>query len=216
MKMTKKFLGEFLGSAFLLTAVVGSGIMGNRLSGGNDGLALLANSIATGGALTVLILMFGPLSGAHFNPVVTLSSAALGSTRWSDVPAYLIAQILGALVGVLAANAMFGETVFVFSHHARDDAGQLLGEFIATFGLVLMIHLIAKSRPTLVAFAVGAYIMAAYWFTSSMSFANPAVTLARALTDTFTGIRPQDVPGFIASQCLGATAATLIFRIGGF
>ena len=208
----KRFLGEFLGSAFLLAAVVGSGIMGDRLSGGNAAITLLANSLATGSALTVLILMFGPLSGAHFNPVVTLSSAALGSSRWSDVPLYLTAQIGGALLGVFAANIMFGEPILTLSHRAREGFGHLLGEFLATLGLVLMIHLISKSRPTVVAFAVGGYIMAAYWFTSSTSFANPAVTLARSLTDTFTGIRPMDVPGFIASECLGAAAATLTFR----
>ncbi len=208
----RRITAEFIGTLFLLAAVVGSGIMGDRLSSGNIAIALLANSIATGAALTALILAFGPVSGAHFNPVVTLADAWQGETVWQDVPLYIAAQIGGAIAGVAVAHLMFGETLFRASTHARSGSGQLLSEFIATFGLLAVIWGCGRPRPSAVPYAVGAYIAAAYWFTSSTSFANPAVTLARAMTNTFAGIRPADVPGFILLQIAGAFAATLLFR----
>jgi glycerol uptake facilitator-like aquaporin len=203
---------EALGTAFLLMAVVGSGIMGERLSGGNIALALLANSIATGAALVALILALGPLSGAHFNPVVTLADAMQGGIAWREVPGYIVAQIVGAFGGVAAAHLMFGLPLFFASHHARNGSALLWSEFIATFGLVATIRGCARAQPSAVSFAVGAYIAAAYWFTSSTSFANPAVTMARAASDTFAGIRPADAPGFIVAQLAGAVAGTLCFR----
>lgn len=202
-----------MGTAMLLAAVVGSGIMGERLAGGNQGLALLANTVATGAALTALILAFGPVSGAHFNPAVTLVDAIEGGIKWRDVPVYIGAQIMGAFVGVAAAHLMFGEPVFSASRHARHGGAQLLSESIATFGLLAVIWGCARQRSTeAVAFAVGAYITAAYWFTASTSFANPAVTMARAASDTFAGIRPVDAPAFIVAQLVGAAAATALFR----
>jgi glycerol uptake facilitator-like aquaporin len=210
--MPRRLVAEGLGTAFLLAIVIGSGIMGERLAGGNVALALLANSLATGAGLVVLILTFGPISGAHLNPVVTLADAAQGGLAWSAVSGYVGAQIAGAFVGVAAAHAMFGLPVFFASHHARHGAAQWLAEAIATFGLLSVIWGCARSRARVVPFAVGAYITAAYWFTSSTSFANPAVTLARAASDTFAGIRPSDAPGFIVAQCVGAAAATLLFR----
>jgi glycerol uptake facilitator-like aquaporin len=203
---------EFVGTAFLLAAVVGSGIMGERLSGGNVALALLANTIATGAVLVALILTFGPVSGAHFNPAVTLADASQQGTPWREVPWYLSAQILGAFVGVACARIMFGLTFFSASRHTRSGLPQIFSEFIATFGLVSVILGCSKLRRSAVPYAVGAYITAAYWFTASTSFANPAVALARAATDTFGGVRPADVPGFIAGQLLGAVAATALFR----
>jgi glycerol uptake facilitator-like aquaporin len=208
----RRITAEFLGTLFLLAAVVGSGIMGDRLSSGNIAIALLANSIATGAALTALILAFGPISGAHFNPVVTLADAWQGETVWRDVPLYIAAQIGGAIAGVAVAHLMFGETLFLASTHVRSGSAQLLSEFIATFGLLAVIWGCGRPRPSAVPYAVGAYIAAAYWFTSSTSFANPAVTLARAMTNTFAGIRPMDVPGFILLQIAGAFAASLLFR----
>jgi glycerol uptake facilitator-like aquaporin len=208
----RRITAEFLGTLFLLAAVVGSGIMGDRLSSGNIAIALLANSIATGAALTALILAFGPISGAHFNPVVTLADAWQGETVWRDVPLYIAAQIGGAIAGVAVAHLMFGETLFLASTHVRSGSAQLLSEFIATFGLLAVIWGCGRPRPSAVPYAVGAYIAAAYWFTSSTSFANPAVTLARAMTNTFAGIRPLDVPGFILFQIAGAFAASLLFR----
>ena len=208
----KRATSEGLGTALLLAAVVGSGIMGERLADGNVAIALLANSIATGAALVALILAFGPISGAHFNPAVTLADAAAGGLRWREVPVYVVAQVLGAFLGVAAAHGMFSCALFTASTHARAGAPQLLSEFVATFGLLSVIWGCARSRPSTVPFAVGAYITAAYWFTASTSFANPAVTLARAATDTFAGIRPADVPGFIVVQLLGATASTALFR----
>jgi glycerol uptake facilitator-like aquaporin len=208
----RRITAEFLGTLFLLAAVVGSGIMGDRLSSGNIAIALLANSIATGAALTALILAFGPISGAHFNPVVTLADAWQGETVWRDVPLYIAAQIGGAIAGVAVAHLMFGETLFLASTHVRSGSAQLLSEFIATFGLLAVIWGCGRPRPSAVPYAVGAYIAAAYWFTSSTSFANPAVTLARAMTNTFAGIRPMDVPGFILFQIAGAFAASLLFR----
>jgi glycerol uptake facilitator-like aquaporin len=210
--LARRITAEFIGTLFLLAAVVGSGIMGDRLSSGNVAIALLANSIATGAALTALILAFGPISGAHFNPVVTLADAWQGATLWRDVPLYIAAQIGGAIAGVAVAHLMFGETLFRASTHARSGSAQLLSEFIATFGLLAVIWGCGRPRPSAVPYAVGAYIAAAYWFTSSTSFANPAVTLARAMTSTFAGIRPSDVPGFILFQIAGAFAASLLFR----
>src|SRR5262245_29556916 len=186
--------------------------MGERLAGGNVAIALLANTIATGAALVTLILTFGSISGAHFNPTVTLADASQGGLAWREVPAYIIAQIIGAFAGVALANLMFELPVFFASQHARHGASQLLSEFVATFGLLAVIWGCARLRSSAVPFAVGAYITAAYWFTASTSFANPAVTLARAATDTFAGIRPADAPGFIAAQLLGAACATLLFR----
>jgi glycerol uptake facilitator-like aquaporin len=208
----RRITAEFLGTLFLLAAIVGSGIMGERLSSGNIAIALLANSIATGAALTALILAFGPISGAHFNPVVTLADAWQGQTLWRDVPLYIAAQIGGAMAGVAVAHLMFGQTLFLASTHMRSGSAQLLSEFIATFGLLAVIWGCGRPRPSAVPYAVGAYITAAYWFTSSTSFANPAVTLARAMTNTFAGIRPSDVPGFILFQIAGAFAASLLFR----
>ena len=208
----RRITAEFLGTLFLLAAVVGSGIMGDRLSSGNIAIALLANSIATGAALTALILAFGPISGAHFNPVVTLADAWQGETVWRDVPLYIAAQIGGAAAGVAVAHLMFGEALFLASTHVRSGPAQLLSEFIATFGLLAVIRGCGRPRPSAVPYAVGAYIAAAYWFTASTSFANPAVTLARAMTNTFAGIRPVDVPGFILFQIAGAFAASLLFR----
>jgi len=202
---------ELVGTGLLLAAVVGSGIAGERLAAGNTALALLANTIATGAALVALILTFGPISGAHFNPAVTMADAWLGGTPWRAVPAYIGAQVIGAFIGVGLANLMFGAPVFFASQHIRAGGAQLLGEFIATFGLLAVIRGCAARRPAAVPFAVAAFITGAYWFTSSTSFANPAVTMARAASDTFAGIRPMDVPGFIVAQILGAAAATAVF-----
>jgi len=196
----------------LLAAVVGSGIMGDRLAAGNVAVALLANTIATGAALVALILTFGPISGAHFNPAVTVADASQGGTRWSDVPTYIGAQLVGALVGVFVAHLMFEEQVLQVSTHVRSGGSQVLSEFIATFGLLAVIWGCSRARSESVPFGVGLYITAAYWFTASTSFANPVVTIARAMTDTFAGIRPSDVPGFIVAQIAGAAMATLLFR----
>ena len=201
-----------VGTAMLLAAVVGSGIMGERLSGGSVAVALLANTIATGAALVALILAFGSISGAHFNPAVTLADASQGGIAWSDVPAYVIAQIVGAFAGVASANVMFDLPVFFASRHERHGASQLFSEFVATFGLLAVVWGCVRLRSQAVPFAVAAYITAAYWFTASTSFANPAVTLARSASDTFTGIRPVDTPALIAAQLLGAAAATALFR----
>lgn len=208
----KKFVSEAIGTAFLLAAIVGSGIMAQQLSAGNISLALLENTLATGAALVALILCFGPISGAHLNPAVTLADATQGGIPWSLVPAYILAQCVGALCGVLAAHLMFGQPVFQTSEHARSGAAQLFSEFVATFGLLSVIWGCSKARPGAVPFAVGAYITAAYWFTASTSFANPAVTIARCFTNTFAGIQPANAPGFIAAQFLGAMAATGLFR----
>ena len=186
--------------------------MGERLAGGNIAIALLANTLATGAMLVALILTFQPISGAHFNPAVTLADASQGGLAWREVPGYIVAQLAGAFVGVAAAHTMFVEPVFRMSRHARSGGAQLFSEFVATFGLLAVIWGCARLRPTAVPFAVGAYITGAYWFTASTSFANPAVTLARLATDTFAGIRPVDAPGFIAAQLAGAAAATLLFR----
>ena len=208
----RRLVAEAVGTAMLLAAVVGSGIMGDRLAGGNVALVLLANAVATGAALVALILTFGPISGAHFNPAVTLADASQGGLPWIDVPGYLVSQLLGAVIGVWVAHAMFGEPILMLSSHARHGFAQMFSEFVATAGLLAVIWGCSRRRSAAVPFAVAAYITAAYWFTASTSFANPAVTVGRALTDTFSGIAPGDVPGFIGSQLLGAAAATLLFR----
>lgn len=206
-------VAEFVGSAFLLAAIVGSGIMAERLAGGNSAIALLANSVAVGAALIALISAFGGISGAHFNPAVTVSDAICGGLLWRDVPFYVIAQIAGAFLGVGAANLMFDLPVFFASQKTRAGGSQLLSEFVATFGLLAVIWGCVRLRSAVVVpFAVAAYIVAAFWFTASTSFANPAVTLARSMSDTFAGIRPADAPGFIVVQFLGAIAATFLFR----
>ena len=212
MTLGRKLTAEALGSALLLASVVGSGIMGERLAAGNVAIALLANSIATGGALVALILTFGPISGAHFNPAVTLAIASQGRLAWREVPAYLIAQIGGAFAGVGIAHLMFGLPLFFASQHVRQGYAQLLAEFVATFGLLAVIFGCDRFKPSMVPFGVAAYIVAAYWFTASTSFANPAVTLARSVTDTFAGIRPVDAPPFIVAQLFGAVVATALFR----
>ena len=210
--LTRRVVAEGVGTALLLATVIGSGIMGERLSGGSVGLALLANTIATGAGLVALILTFGAVSGAHFNPAVTLADASQGGIAWRDVPAYIIAQVAGAFGGVAVAHIMFEEPLFSASTHVRSGPAQLASEFVATFGLLAVIWGSVRRRPSTVPFAVGAYITAAYWFTSSTSFANPAVTLARAASNTFAGIRPIDAPGFVIAQLLGAAVATLLFR----
>jgi glycerol uptake facilitator-like aquaporin len=186
--------------------------MGERLAAGNVALALLANTIATGAALVALILAFGPISGAHLNPAVTLADAWAGGIAWRETPAYIAAQIAGAFAGVATAHLMFGLPLYSASTHVRSGPAQLLSEFIATFGLLSVIWGCVRLRPSAIPFAVGAYITAAYWFTASTSFANPAVTLARSASNSFAGIRPADVAGFIAAQLAGAFAATLLFR----
>lgn len=210
--LSKRVVAEAVGTALLLAAVVGSGIMGERLAAGNVALALLANTIATGAALVALILTFGPISGAHFNPAVTLADASQKGLPWREAPFYIAAQIIGAFAGVACANLMFELPVFFASSHARTGGAQLFSEFVATFGLLAIIWGCARRRPAAVPFGVAAYITAAYWFTASTSFANPAVTLARSVTDTFAGIRPVDTPGFIVAQLLGAFCATVLFR----
>lgn len=207
----RRLVAEALGTALLLAAVVGSGIMGERLSGGNVAIALLANTLATGAMLVALILTFGPISGAHFNPAVTLADAWQRGIAWRHVPGYVTAQIIGGFMGVATAHLMFGEPVFEISRHVRAGPAQIFSEFVATFGLVAVIWGCVRLRSSAVPFAVGAYITGAYWFTSSTSFANPAVTLARSMTDTFSGIRPADVPGFLVAQLAGSAAATAVF-----
>jgi glycerol uptake facilitator-like aquaporin len=205
-------VAELLGTAFLLAAVVGSGIMGERLAGGNVAIALLANTLATGAMLIVLILTLGPVSGAHFNPAVTLAMAVAGSLPWREAPVYLAAQFAGAFAGVASAHLMFGMPLFFASIHPRHGEAQWWSEAVATFGLLFVIWGGSRFRPSATAYSVGAYITAAYWFTASTSFANPAVTLARSASNTFSGIRPLDVPGFIMAQMFGALTATIFFR----
>lgn len=212
MTLTRRVVSEAVGTALLLAAVVGSGIMGERLSGGNVAIALLANTIATGATLVAMSLAFGPISGAHFNPAVTIADASQGGIAWPEVPVYVAAQLGGAIAGVFSAHLMFGEAVFQISEHNRAGRAQLFSEFIATLGLLAVIWGCSRRRAESVPIAVGLYITGAYWFTASTSFANPAVTVARTLTNTFAGIRPADAPGFIAAQALGAAAATLLFR----
>ena len=208
----KRAVAEAVGTAFLLATVVGSGIMAERLAGGNVAIALLANTIATGAVLVALILTFGPISGAHFNPAVTLADAWQRGIAWREAPVYVFAQIAGAFAGVGIAHTMFGLPLFFASRHVRSGGAQVFSEFIATFGLLAVIWGCVRFRTSMVPFAVGAYITAAYWFTASTSFANPAVTLARSVSDTFAGIRPADTPAFIGAQLAGAAAATLLFR----
>ena len=210
--LAKRVVAEALGTFFLLAAVVGSGIMAERLAGGNTALALLANTAATGAALVALIISFASISGAHFNPVVTLSFALRHDLVWKEVPFYLLAQLGGGIGGVIAANLMFGLPAVFLSHHPRTGMAQLFSEFIATLGLVSVILAASRSHVAVIAIAVGSYISAAYWFTASTSFANPAVTVARSLSDSFAGIRPADAPGFVLAQLAGGIAATVLFR----
>ena len=212
MVMKRKLVAEFLGSALLLAIVVGSGIMGERLAGGNTAIALLANSIATGAGLVALITIFGPLSGAHFNPVVSLAEAVMGRLAWRAVLPYLLAQFAGALAGVIAAHWMFELPTLMTSARVRSGAAQWWSEGVATFGLLTVILHGVRQRADAVPWLVGCYITAAYWFTSSTSFANPAVTLARSFTDTFAGIRPADVPAFMLAQIVGAALAVGLYR----
>lgn len=211
--MVQLLFAELLGTAFLLMVVVGSGVMGQRLAGGNEAIALLANSLATGAGLVAIILTFGPVSGAHLNPVVSLLFAARRELAWSLVPGYVLAQCAGAVAGVWATHAMFGMPLLELASKPRPGMALMWSEFVATLGLLLLIHRTTKSHPQATPYAVGLYIMAAYWFTSSTSFANPAVTLARSLTDSFTGIRLADVPGFVVAQLLAA--AVIVLAIGG-
>jgi glycerol uptake facilitator-like aquaporin len=211
MSLGRKMAAEAIGTMLLLTAVVGSGIMGDRLSGGNPALALLANSIATGAALIAIILAFGGISGAHLNPVVTLASASQRRMELGEAGGYVLAQLAGAFTGVAAAHAMFNEPLFAFSTHVRAGTTQMFSEFLATFGLLSVIWGCSRYHARMVPFAVGAYIAGAYWFTSSTSFANPAVTAARAFTNTFSGIRPADAPAFVVAQIVGAFAATVFW-----
>ena len=210
--LARRVVAEALGTCFLLAAVVGSGIMAERLAGSDIALALLANTIATGAALLALILTFGPISGAHFNPIVSLSSVLEKELNWRLFAFYASAQIAGAVAGVILANTMFSLPVIYLSRHTRGGAEQLLSEFVASFGLVMVIAGSARQRFNAVAFAVAAYISAAYWFTPSTSFANPAVTIARSLSDTFTGIAPSNVLGFVLAQICGGVTATVLFR----
>jgi len=210
--LSRRMAAEFLGTMFLVATVVGSGIMGERLAGGNVAIALLANTIATGAALVALILTFGGVSGAHFNPVITLMDAWERGLPWNEVPHYVVGQIVGGISGTMIANLMFGSPAISFSRHVRSGPAQIFSEFVATFGLVAVIWGCSRLRPNVVAYAVGAYITAAYWFTASTSFANPAVTIARCLSDTFAGIRPVDVGWFVLAQFAGGMLATWVFR----
>jgi glycerol uptake facilitator-like aquaporin len=210
MSLSRRLASEAVGTALLLACVVGSGLMGERLAGGNVAIALLANTVATGAVLVALILTFGSIS-AHFNPAVTLVEAWRGTTAWSEVPAYVAAEFVGAILGVVVAHLMFELPIVSLSQHTRSGPAQMLSEFVATFGLLSVIIGVSRNNRQAVPFAVGAYITAAYWFTASTSFANPAVTLARSLSDTFAGIRPSDVPGFLLAQLGGAGASAAFF-----
>jgi len=210
--LSRRVTAEFIGTGLLVAAVVGSGIMADRLSGGNVALALLANTMATGAVLVALIAALGPISGAHLNPVVTVMSAVQGGLPWREASPYVAGQVLGGICGTVIAHSMFGLSAVSFSTHARSGFAQALSEFVATFGLMAVIWGTSRVQWVAVPFAVGAYITAAYWFTASTSFANPAVTIARCLSDTFAGIRPVDVPAFLAAQFLGGLAATMLFR----
>ena len=210
--LARRSAAEAVGTGLLLATVVGSGIMGERLAGGNVAIALLANTLATGAGLVALILAFGPISGAHFNPAVTLAVAARRGLPWREVPPYLAAQVGGAFAGVAAAHLMFEEPLFRASTQVRAGAAQAFSELVATFGLLAVIWGCARARAAAVPYAVGAYITAAYWFTASTSFANPAVALARSATDTFAGVRPADVPAFVAAELVGAALATGLFH----
>jgi glycerol uptake facilitator-like aquaporin len=210
--LARRLAAEFLGTLLLVATVVGSGIMAERLAGGNAALALLANTIATGAALVALILTFGPISGAHFNPAVTIADALEKGISWGEAAQYICVQIVGGIAGTVTAHLMFGLPPISFSQHVRSGPAQIFSEFVATFGLLCVIWGCARHRSSTVPFAVGAYIVAAYWFTASTSFANPAVAIARSTTDTFSGIRPADVLPFVIAQILGALAATFLFR----
>jgi glycerol uptake facilitator-like aquaporin len=211
-RLRARLTAEFLGSAFLVAAVVGSGIMGERLAGGNVALALLANTIATGAALLALILTFGPISGAHLNPAVTLADAIEGGILWREAAGYIAVQCAGGVGGAVVAHLMFGLRWYSLASHSRHGAAQILSEFVATFGLLSVVWGCSRLRPEAIPVAVASYITAAYWFTASTSFANPAVTLSRSLSDTFSGIRPTDAPLFIVAQLAGALCATFLFR----
>jgi glycerol uptake facilitator-like aquaporin len=206
----RRMVAEFLGTGFLVAAVVGSGIMGERLAGGNVAIALLANTIATGAALAPLILAFLPISGAHLNPVVSMAEALRGGITWKEAVLYVVAQFSGGIAGTACANIMFALPAFSISHHARTGAPLWFSEFVATFGLLLVIRIVARFTPSWLPVAVAAYIVAAYWFTASTSFANPAVAIARSLSDTFAGIRPVDVPAFLAAQLAGGFSAVMV------
>lgn len=210
--MLRSTVAEAVGTALLLAAVIGSGIMGERLSGGNVAIALLANAIATGGALYALIVLFGPISGAHFNPLVTIALAIGGKVGREKIAPYIAAQIVGAILGAWLAHFMFGLPIFEFSTKVRDGAGLWMGEVTATFGLVLLVFVGARRAEPALPAAIACYIVGAYWFTSSTSFANPAVTIARALSDTFAGIAPASAPGFIVAQVVGAALAVGVAR----
>jgi arsenate reductase len=209
--MKRALVAEFMGTALLVAAVVGSGIMGERLAAGNTAIALLANTAATATALVALILTFAPISGAHLNPAVSFADAAMGGLRWSSAALYSVAQVIGGLAGTGIADLMFGEPLFAWSRHVRSGGAQAFSEVIATFGLIAVIHSCSRRRASAVPLAVATYIAAAYWFTASTSFANPAVTIARAVTDTFAGIRAADVPAFIGAQVVGAALSTAVF-----
>jgi glycerol uptake facilitator-like aquaporin len=208
----RRCVAELLGTAFLLAVIVGSGIMGERLAGGNIAIALLANTLATGAGLLALILTFGPISGAHFNPVVTIVSALNGAFRWTDVAGYVVCQFAGGILGVAVAHVMFGLAAFSFSMHERSGFSQAFSEFVATAGLLMVIICGSRHRPSAVPFGVAAYVTAGYWFTASTALANPAVTVARSLTDTFSGIRPVDVPAFIVAQVVAMAAVFVLLR----
>ncbi|MBA3499252.1 MAG: aquaporin family protein [Deltaproteobacteria bacterium] len=209
--LVRRLVAEALGTALLVAAVVGSGIMAANLAGGNVAIALLANTLATGGALVALILAFGPVSGAHFNPVVSLAMAWLRELSLADAARYTVAQIAGGIAGAIVANLMFDLPAVTWSQTARTGGAQLLSEAVAAFGLVAVIIAVGRRRASAAPFAVAAYIVGAYWFTASTSFANPAVTIARAFSDTFAGIRPADIGGFVGAQLVGAALATLLF-----
>lgn len=210
--LARRVTAEFIGTGFLVAAVVGSGIMGERLAGGNVAIALLANTLSTGAALVALILTFGPISGAHLNPAVTLADAVESGIPWQEAPMYIAAQFAGGILGAVLAHLMFGLHWYSLSSHTRSGWPLVLSEFAATFGLVSVIWGCSRTRPNAIPFAVAAYIVSAYWFTASTSFANPAVTVARAFSDTFAGIRAADVPFFLVAQIAGALAATFLFR----
>lgn len=209
--LARRVAAEFIGTSFLVATVVGSGVMGERLANGNSAIALLANTLATGAALVALICTFGGISGAHFNPVVTVMDAFERGVPWREAPHYVAAQLLGGINGAITAHLMFELPLISVSRHTRSGTAQQFSEFVATFGLMAVIWGCSRLRSSAVPFAVGAYVTAAYWFTASTSFANPAVTIARCLSDTFAGIRPVDVPWFVMAQFLGAFAATLFF-----
>jgi glycerol uptake facilitator-like aquaporin len=208
--LSRRIAAEFLGTGFLVAAVVGSGIMGERLAGGNVAIALLANTIATGAALAALILALRPISGAHLNPVVSMAEALRGANGLREAVLYATAQVCGGIAGTAGADIMFALPAFSISHHARTGAPQWFSEFVATFGLLLVIRTVSRFTPDWLPFAVAAYIVAAYWFTASTSFANPAVAIARSLSDTFAGIRPADVPAFLAAQFAGGFSAVFV------